>query len=195
VRAKYAAIEAAERRLARTMVRAAAPRAGAPGDEPARAAASAAPGEPADATAGTAAGAATGAAVTATDSPGRALEAEGVAIALPRAWAECLEVRVKYRGYIERERRAAARAAALEDLCLPDGLWASPLTGLSREAAEKLARWRPVTVGQAGRIAGVSPSDVAVLMVHARRLAAAARPVAAEAAAPVPERASRAPAS
>ena len=201
VRAKYAAIEAAERRLARTMVRAAAPRAGAPGDEPARAAASAAPGEPADATAGTAAGAATGAAVTAIDRlarPGEsvaALEAEGVAIALPRAWAECLEVRVKYRGYIERERRAAARAAALEDLCLPDGLWASPLTGVSREAAEKLARWRPVTVGQAGRIAGVSPSDVAVLMVHARRLAAAARPVAAEAAAPVPERASRAPAS
>ena len=98
-----------------------------------------------------------------------ALRALGVADGLPTAWSDCLEVRVRYRGYIEREQRTAARAAALEHLALPMGLWSAALTGLSREAAEKLAHWKPATVGQAGRIAGVSPSDIAVLMVHARR--------------------------
>jgi tRNA uridine 5-carboxymethylaminomethyl modification enzyme len=98
-----------------------------------------------------------------------ALAALGVADGLPAEWSECLEVRVRYRGYIEREQRTAERAATLERLVLPAGLWDADLTGLSREAAEKLARWRPATIGAAGRIAGVSPSDIAVLMVHARR--------------------------
>ena len=142
VREKYAAIEAAERRLARVTV-------SVPGGVAGRAAGVAGPGEAAG--------------------------------ALPRAWADCLEVRVRYRGYIERERRVAARAAALEHMALVEALWSATLPGLSHEAAEKLRRWRPATVGQAGRIAGVSPSDIAVLLVHARRLAAgsgaaAARP-------------------
>ena len=204
VRGKYAAIEAAERRLARVMVRAPAASAGepasAPAGEPAEAAMGIANDASTDAAARPSARAVTSAAASAIDRlarPGEsvaALEAEGVEVGLPRAWAECLEVRVKYRGYIERERRAAARAAALEDLRLPAALWAAPLTGLSREAAEKLARWRPMTVGQAGRIAGVSPSDVAVLMVHARRLSAAMQPGAAEAAAAAPPAAAPAPA-
>jgi tRNA uridine 5-carboxymethylaminomethyl modification enzyme len=61
--------------------------------------------------------------------------------------------------------------AALENVVLPDALWEHELAGLSREAREKLARWRPASLGQAARIAGVSPADVAVLMVHARRVA------------------------
>ncbi|HVP15059.1 MAG TPA: tRNA uridine-5-carboxymethylaminomethyl(34) synthesis enzyme MnmG [Terriglobales bacterium] len=103
----------------------------------------------------------------------RALSARGVATPLPDSWGDCLDVRVRYRGYIERQRRAAARAAALEHLALPAGLWGSGLNGLSREAHEKLTRWQPGTVGQAARIAGVSPSDIAVLLVHAKRFAAA----------------------
>ena len=56
-------------------------------------------------------------------------------------------------------------------MALPDAIWAGELRGLSHEAREKLKRMRPATVGQAARIAGVSPADVAVLMIHSRRLA------------------------
>ncbi|HEY6867440.1 MAG TPA: tRNA uridine-5-carboxymethylaminomethyl(34) synthesis enzyme MnmG [Candidatus Eisenbacteria bacterium] len=161
VREKYAAIEAAERRLARTSAAfpSGEPR-GSAADE-ARMEAGSAPGpaDPVRARAGAGGGDATG--------------LEGAADALPAAWAECLEVRLRYRGYIDRERRAAARTAALEHMALDAELWGAPLPGLSHEAAEKLRRWRPATVGQAGWIAGVSPSDIAVLLVHARRIAAA----------------------
>jgi tRNA uridine 5-carboxymethylaminomethyl modification enzyme len=64
----------------------------------------------------------------------------------------------------------------LDAVSLPDALWSSELNGLSREALEKLRRWRPGTLGMASRIAGVSPADVAVLMVHARRFAARKEP-------------------
>jgi tRNA uridine 5-carboxymethylaminomethyl modification enzyme len=93
----------------------------------------------------------------------------GIETPLPAAWAECLEVRARYRGYIERQQRAAERAAAMEAVALPETIWAEELRALSREAREKLTRMRPATVGQAARIAGVSPADVAVLMIHARR--------------------------
>jgi tRNA uridine 5-carboxymethylaminomethyl modification enzyme len=101
------------------------------------------------------------------------LRSLGVATTLPGTWGECLEVRARYRGYIERQRRVAAQSARLEHLELPAALWAGELNGLSREAREKLAHRQPVTVGQAARIAGVSPADVAVLLVHVRRLTSA----------------------
>jgi len=100
--------------------------------------------------------------------------AAAAAVALEPEWAECLDVRARYRGYIEREQRLAANAAALEELMLPEPLWQQPLNGLSAEAREKLRRWRPRSAGQAARIAGVSPADISVLMVHARRHAARA---------------------
>jgi tRNA uridine 5-carboxymethylaminomethyl modification enzyme len=102
------------------------------------------------------------------------LESLGAADGLRAEWREALEVRVKYRGYIERQQRAADSMLAMERLALPDELWSGALGGLSKESLEKLRRWRPATVGQASRIAGVSPSDVAVLLVHAKRLAARA---------------------
>lgn len=89
---------------------------------------------------------------------------------LPAEWAESVRIRARYRGYIERQRRTAERAATLDRVRLPEALWESELNGLSHEAREKLARWRPSTAGMASRIAGVSPADVAVLMIHARRL-------------------------
>ena len=96
----------------------------------------------------------------------------GVEPELPRALHAALEVRVRYRGYIERQQRTAATSASMEGLPLPELLWEQELAGLSREAVEKLRRWRPASVGAASRLAGVSPSDVAVLLVHARRLRA-----------------------
>jgi tRNA uridine 5-carboxymethylaminomethyl modification enzyme len=144
VRAKYAAIDAEERRLARVMV---------------------------------AVGAATAPPrISALDylaRPGAsyaALRALDPQATLPAGWGECLEVAVRYRGYIEREQVTASRAAALAGTPLPEGLWGGPLGGLSHEAEEKLRRRRPATVGQASRIAGVSPADLGVLMVHAARL-------------------------
>ncbi|HXS82865.1 MAG TPA: tRNA uridine-5-carboxymethylaminomethyl(34) synthesis enzyme MnmG [Methylomirabilota bacterium] len=98
----------------------------------------------------------------------------GVEALLPRALWASVEVRARYRGYIERQRRTAAAAAALDDVALPDALWSTALNGISREALEKLRRWRPGTLGMASRIAGVSPSDVAVLLVHSRRFGAIA---------------------
>jgi tRNA uridine 5-carboxymethylaminomethyl modification enzyme len=174
VRAKYAAIAAEERRLARITLRA--------GGDPETAAPPAGGGSEAVASgAGPGAGGGTGKAVRALaflarpDSSYRALAGRGVATTLPSAWGECLEVRVRYRGYVARQQRAAERAIALEHLELPEALWSDGLNGLSREAREKLLRWRPATVGQAARIAGVSPADVTILLVHARRFAAASR--------------------
>jgi tRNA uridine 5-carboxymethylaminomethyl modification enzyme len=100
------------------------------------------------------------------------LAAHGLRVALADEDADRLEVRARYSGYIERQRRSADTAARLETMDLPDELWAGELLGLSHEAREKLVTLRPRSAAQAGRIAGVSPADVAVLLVHARRLAA-----------------------
>ena len=70
----------------------------------------------------------------------------------------------------DRSMRRACRALAepMESRTLPFALWSAGLEGLSREAREKLARWRPATGGQASRVAGISETDVAELRVHAR---------------------------
>ena len=202
VREKLAAIEAEERRLATVTVTM--PAAGgapalahapAPADAPAAAEAVEAPVAPNAAIAGEPPGAA-GASIAASALQPQAgartrrasalefvaqagagyaaLRELGVETPLPAAWAECLEVRARYRGYIERQHRTAARAAAMDRVALPDAIWAEELRALSREAREKLTRMRPGTLGQAARIAGVSPADVAVLMIHARRMAGVA---------------------
>ena len=101
-----------------------------------------------------------------------ALAEHGVETALPAAWGEALQVRARYRGYIERQERSAAQGGAVERVRLSEALWAGELGGLSREAREKLVRLKPTTIGQAARIAGVSPADLAVLLVHAKRDAA-----------------------
>ncbi|HET9326279.1 MAG TPA: tRNA uridine-5-carboxymethylaminomethyl(34) synthesis enzyme MnmG [Candidatus Eisenbacteria bacterium] len=99
----------------------------------------------------------------------RRRRAVSVSVDMPSEWSECLETRARYRGYIERQARLAERTALLEQKQIPERLWDGTLAGISHEAIEKLRRWRPATIGQAGRIAGVSPADVAVLMVLVRR--------------------------
>jgi tRNA uridine 5-carboxymethylaminomethyl modification enzyme len=83
--------------------------------------------------------------------------------------AERVEIRVKYEGYVTRQSEEAARLRSLEELPLPAALDYEGLAGLSREVKEKLGRVRPRSIGQASRIAGVTPAAVSILMVHLRR--------------------------
>ena len=79
---------------------------------------------------------------------------------------ESAEIAVKYKGYIERERRLANKILRLEDVKIPDGFDFSKLTALSIECRIKLEKYRPKTISQASRISGISPADIAVLLVY-----------------------------
>lgn len=84
---------------------------------------------------------------------------------LPAAVVEQVEILVKYQGYIEREQQLAARTKELESVKIPEGFDFAGVGALRREAREKLERVRPATLGQASRISGVNPADVAILGV------------------------------
>jgi len=83
--------------------------------------------------------------------------------------AEQAEIQLKYEGYIQREEEVAAKLNRLEDVKIPTTLNYADLLSLSSEAKEKLSTIRPVTIGQASRVSGVSPSDVSVLLIHLGR--------------------------
>lgn len=89
----------------------------------------------------------------------------------PREWVERVSLDIKYAGYIEKERRAAARTAKMEAMKLPPDLDYKTILGLSAEAKEKLMKIRPLTIGQASRINGVRQGDIAVLIMTAKRYA------------------------
>jgi tRNA uridine 5-carboxymethylaminomethyl modification enzyme len=82
---------------------------------------------------------------------------------------EQTEVQVKYSGYIAKEKVNADKLLRLENVKIPDGFNYSKLKSLSYEAREKLAAIRPVTISQASRISGVTPSDISVLLVFLGR--------------------------
>jgi tRNA uridine 5-carboxymethylaminomethyl modification enzyme len=83
--------------------------------------------------------------------------------------AEQAEIQLKYEGYIQREEEVAAKLNRLEDVKIPATLNYADLLSLSSEAKEKLSTIRPVTIGQASRVSGVSPSDISVLLIHLGR--------------------------
>ncbi|MEQ8907795.1 MAG: tRNA uridine-5-carboxymethylaminomethyl(34) synthesis enzyme MnmG [Vicingaceae bacterium] len=88
---------------------------------------------------------------------------------LDRFSTECLEqaeIKIKYSGYIEREREMADKLHRLEDVKIHDDFDYSKLQSISSEAREKLNNIKPKTIGQASRISGVSPSDISVLLIH-----------------------------
>jgi tRNA uridine 5-carboxymethylaminomethyl modification enzyme len=87
--------------------------------------------------------------------------------AADREITERVETAVKYAGYVARQTEEIARMRALDELPLP-ALDYARIAGLSREVTEKLARVRPRSIGQASRIAGVTPAAVSILMVYAR---------------------------
>ena len=89
--------------------------------------------------------------------------------AFDREAIEMAEINMKYEGYIFKEREMADKLNRLEEVKLPENFDYQPLVSLSKEAKEKLSRIRPRTIGQAGRISGVTPADVSVLLVHIGR--------------------------
>ena len=83
--------------------------------------------------------------------------------------AEQVEIQAKYAGYIERQREEIERQRRYEQLTLPLDLDYAEVHGLSREVREKLIRHRPHTLGQAGRIPGMTPAAVSLLLIHLKR--------------------------
>jgi tRNA uridine 5-carboxymethylaminomethyl modification enzyme len=85
---------------------------------------------------------------------------------------EQIEVQAKYAGYIERQQDEVERTRRAEAIRLPTDLDYAAVKGLSAEVSEKLMRHRPQTLGQAGRIPGITPAAVSLLLVHLKRRSA-----------------------
>jgi len=105
--------------------------------------------------------------------PGTSLRLLLLASGVTEAWTEdalvAAEIELKYEGYLAREKDAAARLAEMTDFALPVDLPYPELNSLSTEARQKLAAVRPQSLAQAGRIPGVSPSDLHNLVVETTR--------------------------
>jgi tRNA uridine 5-carboxymethylaminomethyl modification enzyme len=83
--------------------------------------------------------------------------------------AESTEIKIKYEGYIQREKIVADKIKRLEGLKIPEDIEYKELVSISTEGRQKLNRIRPANIGQAGRISGVSPSDVNILLMYLGR--------------------------
>ena len=88
---------------------------------------------------------------------------------LPPEVLEAIEIRAKYAGYLEREQRQVDRYRQLEARTIPESFDYSAIPELRFEAREKFARFRPRSLGQAGRISGISPADIATLHLYLAR--------------------------
>jgi tRNA uridine 5-carboxymethylaminomethyl modification enzyme len=84
---------------------------------------------------------------------------------LPKEVAQQVELELKYAGYIQRQNAEIARLEGTEHLSLPEDLDYKNIIGLSREAKEKFQKIRPVSIGQASRISGITPSDISLLLI------------------------------
>ena len=89
---------------------------------------------------------------------------------LPDDVAEQVEIEAKYAGYIHKQQAEVDRVRKLEDRRMPEDIDYDVVVSLSREAREKLNKFRPATVGQASRLHGVNPGDVSVLLVHLEKM-------------------------
>ena len=80
-----------------------------------------------------------------------------------------IEVQAKYAGYIDRQKREIAKHAKQETLRLPEDIDYARVDGLSNEARQRLEATRPVTIGQASRLEGMTPSAVSLLLIHLKK--------------------------
>ncbi len=85
---------------------------------------------------------------------------------LSKRIAESVEVTVKYEGYIEKQEKEAQKSKKMEEKLLPEDIDYKKIGGLRLEAAQKLDKIRPKSVGQAARISGVNPADITVLLIY-----------------------------
>ncbi|MCI9295900.1 MAG: tRNA uridine-5-carboxymethylaminomethyl(34) synthesis enzyme MnmG [Lachnospiraceae bacterium] len=85
---------------------------------------------------------------------------------LSEAVIEQVNISIKYEGYIERQIRQVEQFKKMEKRLIPEGIQYEDISGIRIEARQKLAKHRPVSIGQASRISGVSPADISVLMVY-----------------------------
>ena len=81
-----------------------------------------------------------------------------------------VEIEVKYRGFVQRQLKDVEKFENLEKIKIPDSLDYSNINGLSREIREKLNKFKPLNLGQASRISGVTPAAISLLMVYLRKL-------------------------
>ena len=84
---------------------------------------------------------------------------------LPKAVTDEVQIQLKYAGYLERQRKQVEEFQKEESRALPESIDYNAIAGLRLEARQKLSEIRPVSIGQAGRISGVSPADIAVLLI------------------------------
>jgi tRNA uridine 5-carboxymethylaminomethyl modification enzyme len=80
-----------------------------------------------------------------------------------------LEIAAKYQGYIDRQQEEIERSRHFEELALPDDIDYRDVRGLSIEAQQKLNLHKPQTLGQAGRVAGVTPAAISLLLVYIKK--------------------------
>jgi len=96
--------------------------------------------------------------------------AAGVEDAIPGNCREEVQLEVKYSGYIQRQQEQVARFRRFESHTFPADFTYRGLPGLSAEVVEKLTRIRPLNLGQASRISGITPAAIAILQVHLKKL-------------------------
>lgn len=84
-------------------------------------------------------------------------------------FSEDIQLRVKYKGYIDRQNEQVSRFKKLESTRIPPELDYSELSGLSNEVVEKLSRVKPLSLGQASRISGITPAAISILQIHLRK--------------------------
>ena len=98
--------------------------------------------------------------------PRRTFEKSEISLPVHEDVIQAAEIEIKYKGYIERERKLAEKLTKLENLLIPEGFDFDKVSSLTIECRQKLKRYAPKTIAQASRISGVSPADISVLLVY-----------------------------
>lgn len=85
---------------------------------------------------------------------------------LPEDIVEQININIKYDGYISRQMKQVAQFKKLENKKIPENFDYTLVSSLRKEAVQKLTLYKPINIGQASRISGVSPADISVLLIY-----------------------------